>query len=58
VIIELWLGQNVIADYFSVSQLAFAQLRQKGVLVLDAPGDRLTSELVDRYLELKTRNLL
>ncbi|MEY4517960.1 MAG: hypothetical protein RLZZ499_559, partial [Cyanobacteriota bacterium] len=33
-------------------------LRQKGVLVLDAPCDRITGELVERYLELKARNLL
>ena len=39
-------------------QLAFTQLRQKGVLVLDAPCDRVSEELVDRYLILKARNLL
>jgi uncharacterized protein (DUF58 family) len=45
-------------DLLAQRQVAFAQLRQKGVLVLDAPCDRITGELVDRYLELKARNLL
>ncbi|NJK57682.1 MAG: DUF58 domain-containing protein [Pleurocapsa sp. SU_5_0] len=48
----------VALDLLAQRQVAFAQLRQKGVLVLDAPCDRITSELVDRYLELKVRNLL
>lgn len=48
----------VALDLLAQRQVAFAQLRQKGVLVLDAPCDRITSELVDRYLELKARNLL
>jgi uncharacterized protein (DUF58 family) len=38
--------------------VAFAQLRQKGVLVLDAPVDRISNQLVDRYLQLKARNQL
>ena len=45
-------------DLLAQRQVAFAQLRQKGVLVLDAPCDRISEELVDRYLILKARNLL
>jgi uncharacterized protein (DUF58 family) len=51
-------ARAVALDLLAQRQVAFAQLRQKGVLVLDAPCDRITGELVDRYLELKARNLL
>lgn len=39
-------------------QLALAKLKQKGVLVLDAPADQVSEQLVDRYLQLKARTLL
>ena len=45
-------------DLLAQRQVAFAKLRQRGVLVLDAPCDRISEELVDRYLQLKARNLL
>lgn len=48
----------VALDLLSQRQVAFAQLKQKGVLVLDAPSDRITDQLVDRYLQLKARNQL
>ena len=48
----------VALDLLAQRQLAFAKLRQQGVLVLDAPCDRVSKELVDRYLQLKARNLL
>ncbi|MEL6580390.1 MAG: DUF58 domain-containing protein [Cyanobacteria bacterium J06621_12] len=51
-------ARAVALDLLAQRQVAFAQLRQKGVLVLDAPCDRITGELVDRYLHLKARNLL
>ena len=51
-------ARAVALDLLAQRQVAFAQLRQRGVLVLDAPCDRLTKELVDRYLQLKARNLL
>ena len=51
-------SRAVALDLLAQRQVAFAQLRQKGVLVLDAPCDRITEELVDRYLQLKARNLL
>ncbi|MEL6438000.1 MAG: DUF58 domain-containing protein [Cyanobacteria bacterium J06621_8] len=51
-------ARAVALDLLAQRQVAFAQLRQKGVLVLDAPCDRMSKELVDRYLQLKARNLL
>lgn len=51
-------ARAVALDLLAQRQLAFAKLRQRGVLVLDAPCDRISEELVDRYLQLKARNLL
>ena len=51
-------ARGVALDLLAQRQVAFAQLRQRGVLVLDAPCDRMSEELVDRYLQLKARNLL
>ena len=51
-------ARAVALDLLAQRQVAFAQLRQRGALVLDAPCDRITEELVDRYLQLKARNLL
>ncbi len=39
-------------------QVALAKLKQRGVLVLDAPADQVSAQLVDRYLQLKARMLL
>lgn len=46
----------VALDLLSQRQIAFAQLKQKGVLVLDAPANQITDKLVDSYLQLKARN--
>ncbi len=51
-------SRAVALDLLAQRQVAFAQLRQRGVLVLDAPCDRISEQLVDRYLQLKVRNLL
>ena len=51
-------SRAVALDLLSQRQVAFAGLKQKGVLVLDAPCDKISEELVDRYLNLKARNLL
>lgn len=48
----------VALDLLSQRQVTFSELKQKGVLVLDAPADRISEQLVDRYLRLKARNLL
>ncbi|MCU0534892.1 MAG: DUF58 domain-containing protein [Hydrococcus sp. Prado102] len=51
-------SRAVALDLLEQRQVAFAQLKQKGVLVLDAPADKIGEHLVDRYLQLKARNLL
>lgn len=48
----------VALDLLAQRQIAFAELKQKGVLVLDAPANQISDELVDRYLQLKLRNQL
>jgi uncharacterized protein (DUF58 family) len=50
--------QAVAIDLIRQRSLAFAQLHQKGVLVLDAPANTISEQLVDRYLLLKARNRL
>ena len=49
-------ARAVALDLLSQRQVAFAQLKQKGVLVLDAPANQITDRLVDRYLQIKARN--
>jgi uncharacterized protein (DUF58 family) len=51
-------SRAVALDLLAQRQVAFARLQQKGVLVLDAPADRISEQLVDRYLRLKARNQL
>ena len=51
-------ARAVALDLLSQRQLALAKLRQKGVLVLDAPANQMSDQLVDRYLQLKARNQL
>lgn len=51
-------ARAVALDLLSQRQLALATLRQKGVLILDAPAHQISEELVDRYLQLKARNRL
>ena len=46
----------VALDLLAQRQVAFAQLQQKGALVLDAPVNQITDRLVDRYLQIKARN--
>jgi len=56
--IEATYARAVALDLLAQRQVAFAQLKQKGVLVLDAPANQISEQLVDRYLQLKARNLL
>ncbi|HHP7232652.1 MAG TPA: DUF58 domain-containing protein [Xenococcaceae cyanobacterium] len=51
-------ARAVALNLLSQRQTAFASLKQKGVLVLDAPCDKISNELVDRYLNLKNKGLL
>jgi uncharacterized protein (DUF58 family) len=48
----------VALDLLSQRQVALATLKQKGVLILDAPANQISEPLVDRYLQLKARNQL
>ena len=51
-------ARAVALDLLVQRQLAFAKLKQRGVLVLDAPADQISDQLVDRYLQLKARSQL
>jgi uncharacterized protein (DUF58 family) len=51
-------SRAVALDLLDQRQVAFTQLKQKGVLVLDAPAHQITDPLVDAYLRIKARNLL
>jgi uncharacterized protein (DUF58 family) len=51
-------ARAVALDLLSQRQVAFAQLKQKGVLVLDAPVDQISDRLVEQYLQLKARRQL
>ncbi|HEY9698107.1 MAG TPA: DUF58 domain-containing protein [Trichocoleus sp.] len=51
-------SRAVALDLLAQRQVAFSSLKQKGVLVLDAPAHQVTESLVDRYLQLKARSLL
>jgi uncharacterized protein (DUF58 family) len=50
--------QSVCLDLIQQRNSAFAQVKQKGVLVLDAPANKISELLVDRYLLLKARGRL
>lgn len=50
--------QAVALDLLHQRSVAFAQLQQQGVLVLDAPAPSISEQLVERYLLLKARNRL
>lgn len=56
--VEATYTRAVALDLLAQRQVAFAQLKQKGVLVLDAPANQISEQLVDRYLQLKARNQL
>ncbi|MBF2028769.1 MAG: DUF58 domain-containing protein [Oscillatoriales cyanobacterium C42_A2020_001] len=51
-------ARAVALDLLSQRQLALEKLKQKGVLILDAPANQISEDLVDRYLQLKARNQL
>jgi uncharacterized protein (DUF58 family) len=51
-------SRSVALDLLEQRRAAFAHLKQSGVLVLDAPADRITDALVDDYLSIKARNRL
>ena len=51
-------SRAIALDLLAQRQVAFAKLKQKGVLILDAPANQISEQLVDRYLQMKARNLL
>lgn len=51
-------ARAIALDLIAQRQLAYAALKQKGVLVLDAPANQVSEQLVDRYLQLKARNMI
>lgn len=51
-------SRAVALDLLAQREAAFAQLKRRGVLVLDAPANQISEALVNRYLRLKARNLL
>ncbi len=51
-------NRAVALDLLAQRRVAFAQLKQRGVLVLDAPANQITDKLVEQYLRLKARNQL
>jgi uncharacterized protein (DUF58 family) len=59
---SLDVGENferaVALDLLAQRRKAFALLQQRGVLVLDAPANQISEQLVDRYLQLKLKNRL
>jgi uncharacterized protein (DUF58 family) len=50
--------QSVAIDLIRQRELAFANLKRKGVLILDAPATQISDRLVDRYIQIKSRNQL
>lgn len=51
-------NRAVALDLLNQRQIALAKLKRRGVLVLDAPANQITDALVERYLQVKARNLL
>ena len=51
-------SRAIALDLLAQRQVAFAKLKQKGVLVLDAPANQISEQLVELYLRMKARNLL
>jgi uncharacterized protein (DUF58 family) len=56
--VEAAYRRAVALDLLDQRAAAFASLKQKGVLVLDAPADRISEPLVEQYLRLKSLNQL
>jgi uncharacterized protein (DUF58 family) len=51
-------NQAVAIDLLQQRQLAFAKLQQRGVMVLDAPANQMSDQLVERYLQIKLKGRL
>ncbi|MDX2212705.1 MAG: DUF58 domain-containing protein [Oculatellaceae cyanobacterium bins.114] len=51
-------ARAVALDLINQRQTAFALLKQRGALVLDAPASQISEQLVDRYLQIKAKSQL
>lgn len=51
-------SRAVALDVLAQRELAFAKLKQRGVLILDADANQISENLVNSYLQLKTKGLL
>ncbi|MFM7426923.1 MAG: DUF58 domain-containing protein [Elainella sp.] len=51
-------SRAVALDLLRQRQVALETLKQKGVMILDAPANQISELLVDRYLQLKARSQL
>lgn len=51
-------NRAVAVDLLAQRRVAFAQIKQQGAMVLDAPAPQIQTDLVDAYLRLKARNVL
>jgi uncharacterized protein (DUF58 family) len=54
--VEAGYTRAVALDLMTQRQIALATLKQKGILILDAPANQISDQLVDRYLQLKAHN--
>lgn len=48
----------VALDLIAQREATFTRLKQRGVLVLDAPANQITEPLIEAYLRIKARNRL
>jgi uncharacterized protein (DUF58 family) len=48
----------VASEMLERRERLLARLRTAGVLVLDTPPDKISTAVLDRYLEIKGRNVL
>jgi hypothetical protein len=48
----------VALDLLSQRETAFARLKKRGVLVLDAPAHQIVEPLVESYLRIKSQSRL
>jgi uncharacterized protein (DUF58 family) len=56
--ISMTYARAVALDLLTQRQTAFALLKRQGALVLDAPANQISEQLVDRYLQIKSKGLL
>ncbi|HTY22951.1 MAG TPA: DUF58 domain-containing protein [Desulfomonilaceae bacterium] len=50
--------QGVAAEVLNRREQLLAKLRSSGVMVIDTEPDKISSALLDRYLDIKARNIL